>query len=845
MNRLYIIAIIVASCLIVAFTGITNNNNKEFYYAFNEKIFLTPRENTIIVKYIEGFDKNIEESYVKNGTPETKFKWRNNSIAEITTTSEMTKEALKSILKTKKEVYTCQQLYTLENGPDICIFDEIIVKFLPSTSKKRQNELNSKYETRVIEDCEIFQILRVSKGGDALDIANKYFESGLVEFSKPNFLSNFVPYQVIPNDTYFGNQITCNNTGQTFNDGHSGTIDADIDAPEAWEMTTGSNDIIVAVIDEGVTSDHPDLPNTRQVRLAGSDFADGDADPSPTGNNNHGNSCAGVIGASMNNNQGIAGIAPNCRIMPIRINYSSSTVADFANAIRFAANNGADVISNSWGLNYNGLQPPYSPNLYPEVVTAIQYAVDNGRNNRGCVVLFAVGNNADHTVNNNGYVGFPANVTITGVISVGASDRNDHQANYSPSSNPNHAYNQLVDIVAPSHRAYPCQIQGETFEMWTIDIPNANGYNSWHSTEACMNPPALGEILPTTGTNFLSYTGRFGGTSHSCPVVAGVAALVLSVNPALTYQQVYNLIVGSADQVGGYTYTNGRSVELGYGRVNACRAVFRALSNFSSLSGPDYLCSSSTPYEVNYIPPESTVEWTSSSNISLTSPASSNPCYFQSNGSGSGWVTITITSPCGDSFTLSKNMWVGYPSAPTVYPSTPIYASINSSFSVYITDSPGSSPSTGFWETSGCVSLNGENSGPGASFYSASVNGSGTIYVSTSNECGRYYRTPISVITGSGGGSCGDDEEMMRIQPLAISPNPSSDYIDLIIGNANETSIENFKIEIKDLYSKTVKSIKVNSTRVKIPISDLSIGAYVIVVSNNRTKIEGKFIIQR
>jgi subtilisin family serine protease len=111
------------------------------------------------------------------------------------------------------------------------------------------------------------------------------------------------------------------------------------------QFLQGNNNIIIAVLDDGLTADHPDLPNTRQVRLNGSNFGDGDPNnPSPSGNHNHGNACAGIIGATQNNNEGISGIAPNCRIMPIRIfnsDGSSITQNRLADAINFARTNGA------------------------------------------------------------------------------------------------------------------------------------------------------------------------------------------------------------------------------------------------------------------------------------------------------------------------------------------------------------------------------------------------------------------------------------------------------------------------------------------------------------------------
>ena len=397
-----------------------------------------------------------------------------------------------------------------------------------------------------------------------------------------------------PPDPYFGNQYYLCNEGKPVN-GRSCTAGADINVLPAWEnFDKGAASIVIAVLDQGVTANHPDLPNTRQIRLPGSNFGDGDPnDPSPMGNDNHGNSCAGIIAAS-HNNEGIAGIAPNCKIMPIRTCNSDgkiiSSVVDLAAAIRFAVDNGADIISNSWGYtSSNGT--PLSPNLYPEIVDAIEYATTKGRDKKGCVVVFSAGNTANHAGSSHGNVSFPANVTKSGtyikipsVISVGASDRNDLQANYSPTSSYNTStytgYN-IIDVVAPSHRAYSSQIPSETFDVWTIDIPDDPGYNKVWATDGG-NLPTIGSYLPNSGTNYKSYTGHFGGTSAACPQVAGIAALILSVNPNLTSGDVVRIIRFTARKAGSYDYNNSMngnfrwSKELGWGVVNADNAVDQA-----------------------------------------------------------------------------------------------------------------------------------------------------------------------------------------------------------------------------------------------------------------------------
>ncbi|MBW8332766.1 MAG: S8 family serine peptidase [Prolixibacteraceae bacterium] len=572
-SRIVAIILVFAMITLLSFNSQKDDSEKRFYYAFNEKVQIEQVVNKILVKKKTTLAKSNYEEVAKQLLGEIKIEWFNNDISEIELKDLKNKEEKVNSLISDDEVLSVRSIYKTSDNLEFGLSDEIIVKFKDEIKDSEKEKILTRFNLKKSKTTKIYESVTISKNDDIIEVANKLYESGNFIFAYPNIICKAELFSTFPNDPYFQFQVTCHNTGQTFN-GHSGTPDADIDAPEAWDITTGNNNIIIAVFDEGVTSDHPDLPNTRQVRLNGSNFGSGDVNnPSPTGNDNHGNSCAGVIGATMNNNQGIAGIAPNCRIMPLR--WDGTTTSDeMADGIEFAVNNGANIISNSWGYGTS------NNNYIPAIVTAIQYAINNN-----VVVVFAAGNTARHnSCNDNGYVTFPANANVDGLLTVGASDRYDNQSDYSPT-------NALIDIVAPSHRAYPPEtyiaagydcggISGETFEMWTLDIPGDAGYNSWPS--AGIHPPSTGETLPNTGTNYLSYTGRFGGTSHACPVVAGVAALLLSVNPNLTPQQVFNILTGTADKIGSYTYVNGRCNETGYGRVNAFAAVQAATCTTTS-----------------------------------------------------------------------------------------------------------------------------------------------------------------------------------------------------------------------------------------------------------------------
>jgi hypothetical protein len=192
--------------------------------------------------------------------------------------------------------------------------------------------------------------------------------------------------------------------------------------------------------------------------------------------------------------------------------------------------------------------------------------------------------------------------------------------------------------------------------MWSIDIPGNTGYNPWPPER--VHPPATGEILPNAGTNNLAYTARFGGTSHACPVIAGVAALMLSVNPDLSNEDVFDILTSYARNVGGFTYINGRCNEMGHGRVDAFTSVRFALD--MSFSGPSPICLNGT-YTINNLPTGATIEWTQSENLTRVSAQGSNPCTFSVNGSGAAWVGATIIRDCGNITLPHKDIWIGVP----------------------------------------------------------------------------------------------------------------------------------------------------------------------------------------
>lgn len=322
-------------------------------------------------------------------------------------------------------------------------------------------------------------------------------------------------------------------------------IDASAQVEAAWELSTGEG-VTIAVIDDGVDVDHEEFRTAGKV-IAPRDVSRQVDDPRPLDGDNHGTACAGV--ACANGQFGASGVAPNAKLIPIRLASSLGSIAE-AEAFYWAARNGADVISCSWGPEDGPWWDPNDPShqrvvrLPDSTRTAIDYAATQGRNGKGCVVLFAAGN-GNESVDNDGYASYAK------VIAVAACNDRGTRSAYSD-------YGQAVWCAFPSN-----DVVRETLTsgIWTTDRMGKLGYNAGSFSQG----DAAG-----------NYTNSFGGTSSACPGAAGVAALVIARNPDLSRDQVRQVLKQCCDPIdlaeGNYD-AQGHSPSYGYGRLNARKAV--------------------------------------------------------------------------------------------------------------------------------------------------------------------------------------------------------------------------------------------------------------------------------
>lgn len=342
---------------------------------------------------------------------------------------------------------------------------EIIVKFKSGVTDDEIAEINGNFGTKIKKQKHNQGKFKVLKANNKSldDVLAKYKKHPKVEYA----LENTICYaQDVPNDTYYDLQWNFYNTR------HGG-----INIEFAWDITKGSKNVVVAVLDTGIAKQATDFTGTSFA--AGYDFINDDNDP--TDDEGHGTHVAGTIAQATDNGRGVAGIAPVTTLMPVKVldANGSGTAVTLAHGIEYAADNGADIInmSLSWPSCYN-------PGTL--VLEAIQYATG-----KGVTLVAAAGND------NRSCVNYPA--AYPEVIAVGATDYRERRAYYS-------SYGDALDIAAPGG-----DVRRDS---------NRDGYVD-------------GILQQTFGSDGAFSYYFYQGTSMASPHVAGVAALLIANDPTL------------------------------------------------------------------------------------------------------------------------------------------------------------------------------------------------------------------------------------------------------------------------------------------------------------------------
>lgn len=459
--------------------------------------------------------------------------------AKTQTESRALRDRARAVLNNEPEVrFAGRVLVEPESKKPIIYTENLFVKFDNEAEASACHQLLQHYGLIVKRQLEYarnsyFVQAPENTGLAIFDIAERLLEEESVELCHPELVRETRQRKAFPQQWHLM-KTTVN--GQT--------VDAHANVEAAWQLSNGTGTTI-AIVDDGVDLDHEEFRSSMKI-VAPRDVTLNTNNPRPGNGDNHGTACAGVACAA--GNFGASGVAPGARLMPIRLASGLGSQAE-ADAFIWAAQNGADVISCSWGPPDGNWTDPSDPvhnqkvPLPDNTRLAMDFAINQGRNGKGCVILFAAGN-GNESVDNDGYASYEK------VIAVAACNDLGQKSAFSDFGN-------AVWCAFPSNNGFPSKTTG----VWTTDRSGPLGYNFGDANQ--------GDVAG-------NYTNSFGGTSSACPGVAGVAALILAHNPELRWDQVRDIIKQSCDQIdpsGGNYDANGRSPLYGWGRVNAKQAV--------------------------------------------------------------------------------------------------------------------------------------------------------------------------------------------------------------------------------------------------------------------------------
>ncbi len=371
---------------------------------------------------------------------------------------------------------------TVDANGDPYVTGEVLVRFEPATgvsAASAAHESVGAKKVRDVEGVDGLQLAKLPQGASVDSALASYNAMPGVAYAQPNYLHYI---EAVPNDARFEELWGMDNNGQT-----GGTPDADIDAPEAWDVQTGSSDVIVAVIDTGVDYNHPDLADniwTNPGEIAGNGIDDDDNgfvddihgydffnfDSDPMDDHSHGTHCSGTIGAVADNGIGVAGVAHDVSIMALKF-LSSDGWGDTAAAIEcinYADMMGADIMSNSWGGG------------------GYERALADAIAGTDALFVAAAGNESSDTDSQPNY---PSCYDSPNVVAVGATDHNDQPAWFS-----NFGV-ETVDLFAPGEEVLSTVLGPQPVftpdVLSSMPVSDCSDLTGWDTSEFANDPWVL------------------------------------------------------------------------------------------------------------------------------------------------------------------------------------------------------------------------------------------------------------------------------------------------------------------------------------------------------------------
>ncbi|MBC7775159.1 MAG: S8 family serine peptidase [Phycisphaerae bacterium] len=528
----------------------TKKVNKATFKFGGETINLSKSKTQVAVRYTPGMKRAKKR---KNAADQEHI--RDFEVVKSTRGIDQKLDALRA----KPEVSVGTHIWIVDGEDDSPFIPTgyLYIEFKPGTIQEKQQAVLDELHLNIrqIVSPEAYRVSTTPDSPNPVKCAMLLQKNRIVKIAEPEFMAKPVTGDFSPpTGRFIGSQWHHENSGgqipiidipnavfgtQHFKKG------ADAKVRAAWEelQGLGSRNIKIAVIDTGFDTDHPALRGDGTKVRNTFNAPNRSADVSPWfqasdgswGVFSHGTSCAAVAAGAWDA-QGVLGAAPNARIIPIKLDILSDDAIQ--KAFEHALLNGADIISCSLGF-------PKPVPLSTFISNYISKVVREGRNGKGLPIFIAAGN-ANPASNN-----LPRQVSDFAahpdVMCITASNSLDESSSYT-------FFGANAFLCAPTN--------GNDGVGVTTATVSANGDSLIHA-----------------------YTSRFGGTSSATPLAAGVCALMLSANPDLTLSQIKDILRRSTDKIGSGYDANGRSPKLGYGRLNALRAVQMAAGNSGTGTG--------------------------------------------------------------------------------------------------------------------------------------------------------------------------------------------------------------------------------------------------------------------